>query len=231
VLDFDRFAVLTFDCYGTLIDWEAGILAAMRPIAQAHDNRADDATLLETYAAAEADAEAGPYRPYADILREAVITVGDRLDFSPTAKEADAFAASIVTWPAFPDSADALARLRTRFKLAAVTNCDDRLFAASERLLGEPFMWVITAQQAKAYKPSPRMFEVALQTIGQPPDRILHVAQSLYHDHVPAKRRGLSTVWVNRRHDQPGPGATPVAEVQPDLEVADMAALAVLAGV
>src|SRR6266540_5512240 len=122
VLDFDRFAVLTFDCYGTLIDWESGILAAMRPIAQAHGNRADDATLLETYAAAEADAEAGPYRPYADILREAVITVGDRLDFSPTAKEADAFAASIVTWPAFPDSADALARLRTRFKLAALTN-------------------------------------------------------------------------------------------------------------
>jgi 2-haloacid dehalogenase len=231
VLDFDRYAVLTFDCYGTLIDWETGILGALRPIARAHRNGSDDATLLETYAAAEADAEAGPYRPYADILREALVTVGDRLDFSPTGKEADAFAASIVTWPAFPDSADALARLRKRFKLAAVTNCDDRLFAASDRLLGNPFQWVITAQQVKAYKPSPRIFEVALRTIGEPPDRVLHVAQSLYHDHVPARRRGLSTVWVNRRHAQPGAGATPIAEAHPDLEVADMAALASIAGV
>jgi len=231
MLDFDRYSVLTFDCYGTLIDWESGILTALRPIAQTHGNGADDARLLETYASAEADAEAGPYRPYVEILREAVITVGDRLDFSPTAEEADAFAASIAWWPAFPDSADALARLRTRYRLAAVTNCDDRLFASANTLLGEPFEWVITAQQVKAYKPSPRVFEVALRTIGEPPDRVLHVAQSLYHDHVPARQLGLSTVWVNRRHAQHGAGATPVAEAQPDLEVADMATLAALAGV
>jgi 2-haloacid dehalogenase len=231
VLDFDRYAVLTFDCYGTLIDWEAGILAALRPIAVAHDNRADDATLLETYATAEADAEAGPYLPYADVLREAVVSVGDRLDFSPTAEEADAFAGSIGSWPAFPDSADALARLRTRFRLAAVTNCDDRLFAASNELLGEPFEWVITAQSVKAYKPSPHVFEAALERLGQPAARVLHVAQSLYHDHVPAQRLGISTVWVNRRHSQPGAGATPPADAQPDLEVPEVATLAELAGV
>ena len=110
-----------------------------------------------------------------------------------------------------------------------ITNCDDDLFAASNRRLGVTFDWVVTAQQVGSYKPDPRNFEVAFERIGLPRGRILHVAQSLFHDHVPAQRMGLSTVWVNRRHDRPGTGATPAADVQPDLVVPDMATFAQLA--
>jgi 2-haloacid dehalogenase len=151
------------------------------------------------------------------------------LGVQPTAGELATFGGSVGTWPAFPDSPAALARLHERFKLAAITNCDDDLFAASARRLATEFDFVITAQQVGSYKPSHHNFEVAFERIDRPRDRILHVAQSLFHDHVPAKRLGLSTVWVNRRHDRPGSGATLPAEATPDLEVPDLATLAALA--
>ena len=96
-----------------------------------------------------------------------------------------------------------------------ITNCDDDLFARSSGRLGTTFDWVVTAQSAGAYKPDERPFEAAFERIGLPRDRILHVAQSLFHDHVPARRLGLSTVWIDRRHDRPGFGATPPAEATP----------------
>src|SRR4029079_8998467 len=129
-------------------------------------------------------------------------------------------------WPAFPDSAAALAGLHERFKLGVITNCDDDLFAASQQRLDIECDWVVTAQQAKRYKPNPRGFELMFERVGLPPARILHVAQSLFPDHVPAKRLGLSTVWVNRRAGKAGSGATPRAEATPDLVVPDMATLA-----
>jgi 2-haloacid dehalogenase len=132
-------------------------------------------------------------------------------------------------WPAFPDSAPALARLGTRFRLGVITNCDDDLFALSNRRLGVAFDWVVTAQQVGSYKPVPRNFEVALERIGLPRDRILHVAQSLFHDHVPARRLGLATAWIDRRAGRTGFGATPPAEASPDLAVPDMASFAELA--
>ncbi len=118
-----------------------------------------------------------------------------------------------------PDSAMVLRRLAARFQLAVITNCDDDLFARSNRRLGVAFDWIITAQQAGSYKPSPRNFELAFETIREPRPRILHVAQSLYHDHVPAKRLGMTTVWINRRADRKGSGATPPASATPDLTV------------
>ena len=133
-------------------------------------------------------------------------------------------------WPAFPDSAAALARLQARFRLGVITNCDDDLFAASDRRLGVTFDWVITAQQAGATSPARATSSSPFERIGLPPTRILHVAQSLFHDHVPAKALGLSTVWVDRRRDRPGCGATPPAAATPDLAVPDMATLAELAG-
>lgn len=132
-------------------------------------------------------------------------------------------------WPAFPDSATALAALASGFRLGVITNCDDDLFAASEATLGAPFTWIVTAQQARAYKPSLRPFELAFARIDVPRSRILHVAQSLYHDHVPAKALGLTTVWVDRRAGRAGSGATPIASATPDLTVPDMATLAKLA--
>jgi 2-haloacid dehalogenase len=221
--DFGRFDALTFDCYGTLIDWETGILRGLRAAFQGHGRDVDDEELLTIYARHEAAAEAGPYLPYRAILATAAKAVASELDVPIDQAAADVFAGSVGDWPAFPDSADALRRLHERFRLGVITNCDDDLFAASNEHLGVSFDWVITAQQAGSYKPNPRNFEVAFERIGVPRDRILHVAQSLFHDHVPAKRLGLSTAWINRRHDRPGSGATPAAEATPDFEAPDMA--------
>ncbi len=236
-LDFDRYDVLTFDCYGTLIDWEAGLLAALRAPMARFGITDDDDTLLSSFAAVEAEAEAGPYQPYRAVLGDVLKAMLRERDALPGNDEQDpreagvyqAFGGSVADWPAFPDSAAALARLHERFTLGVITNCDDDLFAASEAKLGVKFDHVVTAQQAKRYKPNPRGFELMFERVGLPPSRILHVAQSLFHDHVPAKRLGLSTVWVNRRAGKAGSGATPPASVTPDLTVPDMATLADLA--
>ena len=228
-IDFGRFDALTFDCYGTLIDWEAGILAGLHRVLGARGVPSDDEDLLERYARHEAAIESGPYRRYRDVLALGLRGVCAELDVEPTDGEAAAFGGSVGEWPAFADSRDALARLGRRFRLGVITNCDDDLFAASNRRLGVTFDWIITAQQAGSYKPSHRNFEVAFERVGVPRERILHVAQSLFHDHVPAKELGLATVWVDRRHDRPGSGATPPASATPDLAVPDMATLADLA--
>jgi len=228
-LDFERFEVLTFDCYGTLIDWEAGIVAGLRRVLDPRGVTADDEDLLERHARHEATVEAGPYLRYREVLERSLRGVCAELGVEPADAEAAAFGGSVGEWPAFPDSPDALARLAGRFRLAVITNCDDDLFAASNRRLEVAFDWVITAQQVGAYKPSPRPFEVALSRIGAPRERILHVAQSLFHDHVPARRLGFATAWVDRRHDRPGSGATPPASASPDLVVQDMATFAGLA--
>ena len=228
-LDFDRFDVLTFDCYGTLIDWEAGILAALRAPLAAHGIDAPDDPVLEAFARHEAEVEAGPYRPYREVLGEVLEAMLGHFGQAATPEERAAFGGAVVDWPAFPDSAAALARLHERFKLGVITNCDDDLFATSEEKLGVKFDWLVTAQQARRYKPNPRGFELMFERVGLPPARILHVAQSLFHDHVPAKRLGLSTVWVDRRAGRAGSGATPPATATPDLTVPDMATLASLA--
>ena len=141
----------------------------------------------------------------------------------------DAFGVSVKQWPAFADSAQALDRLKQRFRLGVITNCDDDLFAASNEKLGTRFDWVITAQQAEGYKPRIENFEYAFAHIDVPRERILHVAQSLFHDHVPAKAVGMTTVWIDRRQGQEGFGATPPASAQPDLVVPDMRSFAALA--
>ena len=225
-LDFGRFDVLTFDCYGTLIDWEAGILAGLHAVLDPRGVTADDEDLLERYARHEAAIEAGPYLRYREVLARALAGVCAEVGVEPRAEELAAFGGSVGSWPAFPDSAAALSRLHERFKLAVITNCDDDLFAASARRLGVDFDFVITAQQVGAYKPSHRNFEVAFERIDRPRDRILHVAQSLFHDHVPARELGLSSVWIDRRHDRPGSGATPAATAAPTLAVPDMATFA-----
>lgn len=228
-IDWAAVEVLSFDCYGTLIDWESGILASLRSILGASGSAAPDDALLEAYARHEARFEAEPWRPYRQILREALVaTVAERGVSIPASARA-ALGGSVADWPAFPDSVAALARLRKRFGLAVITNCDNDLFDFSDERLGRPFTWRITAQQVGFYKPARRNFEFALQRIGLPPERIVHVAQSLYHDHVPAQAMGLRTVWVNRRHDRSGFGATPPASVKPSLTVNDMTSLASLA--
>lgn len=229
-IDWAAVEVLSFDCYGTLIDWERGILARLHALlGTGSAQTAPDDALLEAYARHEARLEAGPYMPYRQVLTEAIAaTVEERGQGLPASARAK-LGGSVAEWPAFADSVAALARLGTRFGLAVITNCDDDLFDFSDERLGRPFTWRITAQQVGSYKPSKRNFEFALQRIGLAPERIVHVAQSLYHDHVPARAMGLKTVWVNRRHDRAGFGATPPASAQPSLTVADMATLALVA--
>jgi 2-haloacid dehalogenase len=226
-LDFQAVEALTFDCYGTLIDWERGLLAALRPVVAAHAISVDDDDLLELYARLEAELESGAYVPYREILARVVDGVGGTLGFEPSADERQALVASIRAWPPFPDTVLALRRLKQRFRLGVISNIDDDLFTSH---LEVDLDWLVTAQQARAYKPSLKPFELAFERIGLPVSRVVHVAQSLYHDHVPAHQLGLGTVWINRRAAQPGSGATPVADATPDLEVPTLAALADLAG-
>jgi 2-haloacid dehalogenase len=230
-LDLDGFDALTFDCYGTLVDWETGIIDALGPILAAHRVEADREQLLERFGALEAEIEAGPYLPYRAVLGRVLVGLAAGLDFKPSNEEIAAFAGSVGGWPPFPDSAAALAALRTKYRLGVISNVDDDLFTRSARRLGDPFEWVVTAQQVRAYKPSEANFRRALEVIGLPPSRVLHVAQSLFHDVAPARQLGLATVWVNRRHGKAGGGATPPSSAVPDLELPDLAALAARAGV
>jgi 2-haloacid dehalogenase len=167
-IDFSDVDALTFDCYGTLIDWEAGLSAAFREVLEAHDVPHDPEDVLVRFARHEAAAEAGPYRTYREILMLGLQGVATELDFEPTANEIERFSRSVEDWPAFPDSTEALRRLKRRFRLGVLTNCDDDLFAASNRRLGVDFDWVITAQQVGSYKPNERNFAVMLDRLALP---------------------------------------------------------------
>lgn len=211
--------------YGTIVDWESGIVAALRPIFAAHGKPLDAARALEAFAEEESALEAGPYLRYRHVLARVLDGIGARFGFAPADAERTAFGASVAAWPLFADSAAALAALKARFKLGILTNCDTDLAKASVAKTGVAFDWLVTAQQVGSYKPSENNFRALLERVGLPRERILHVAQSLFHDHVPAKALGLQTVWVNRRHDKPGSGATLPAEARPDYEVPDLASL------
>jgi 2-haloacid dehalogenase len=227
--DFDA---LSFDCYGTLIDWETGLGAVLGPWARDRELGVDDEALLAAYSAHEARAEAEhPGESYPAILARSMRELGGEFDTEVTDEDAQRLAGSVPDWPAFPDSPGALATLSTRYRLIILSNVDRASFVGSNRRLGVTFASVLTAQDIGSYKPSPRNFDALLAEaarLGIGDGRLLHVAQSLYHDHVPAKRAGLSTVWINRRHDRPGWGATPApaADVLPDWEFPSLQAFA-----
>jgi 2-haloalkanoic acid dehalogenase type II len=226
------FEALSFDCYGTLIDWEAGLLAVLGPWAAERGLALSGERLLTEYAAAEAAAEADrPGALYPDVLAHSMRLLGERLGAEVTDAQAAHLAGSVPDWPAFGDSRAALHALGGRYALIILSNVDRASFAGSNARLGVEFTSIITAQDVGSYKPSPRNFaalasEASRLGIGQ--GKLLHVAQSLFHDHVPAKRAGLPTVWINRRHARPGWGATPQppAPVTPDWEFPSMAAFA-----
>jgi 2-haloacid dehalogenase len=231
MLDFNRFEVLSFDCYGTLIDWEEGILGALQPVFKAHNTSLSDEETLELYAELEPEAEKeGRYVKYKEVLRKVVRQFGNRLGFTPSESELNCLASSLKDWLPFPDTVPALTSLKKDFRLAVISNIDDDLFAFSAKRLQVEFDWVITAEQVKAYKPSRRIFEYAIKEIGYPPQRILHIAQSVYHDIVPAKAMGLSVVRVDRGKGQEDFGATRPASCDSDLEVPDLKSLVLCMG-
>lgn len=225
MINYDDFDALTFDCYGTLIDWESGILAGLKVAFGSGIETKSDADLLASFAHHEHVAEV-PYKNYREVLGLTLRLLAGELGLEVSPEQEAQFGASVLDWPAFPDSHDALASLQKRYKLVVITNCDDDLFAASATRLGITFDEVITAAQVGSYKPNIENFHFAHEKIqrnlGISKDRILHVAQSLFHDHAPAKSIGMTTVHIKRR----GNGAAPQASAAPDSVFPDMKSFA-----
>src|SRR5262249_60082021 len=167
-------------CYGTLIDWETGIFGALRPVLAAHGKQASDSELLQLYSELEVAAEDGAFKNYRDVLMQVVRGFGERLGFQPTDREARSLPESLANWPPFADTVAALRRLKSKYRLAIMSNVDDDLFAYTRPKLGVDFDAVVTAQQAQAYKPSLKIFELAQKRIGADRCEWLHVGQSLY---------------------------------------------------
>ena len=220
------FRAFTFDCYGTLIDWEQGMLRALWALPGIE---ADDDALLAAFARHEHTVqEANPAMLYPQVLGHACKAIAADFGHAATDEEAAAFGASIGDWPPFPDSVDALAYLKQNGLLMVLSNVDRASFARSARRLGDPFHAVVTAEDIGSYKPAPAHFERAralLADEGIAPGEVLHVAQSLFHDVVPGRAAGFSTCWIDRRAGRPG-GATPPVDVEPDITFHDLASLA-----
>lgn len=222
------YSALTFDCYGTLIDWESGLLGALLPFLQTKGVMDDPERILSLYAQLEPVAEQGGFKPYKEVLRLCMDGMAHHYGFPLLPQERDLLARSIADWQPFPDTVAALAGLKARYRLCIVSNIDADLLLHSQGWLEVPFDAVVTAEEVGSYKPAHGHFLAAQERLGLPAARILHVAQSLYHDIAPARALGMATVWVNRRRGKSGSGATPESSAQPDMEVGSLAELASL---
>ena len=211
-----RLTTLTFDCYGTLIDWEAGTIEALRPLLARYGVTLSDDEIILAAQEIEEPLCRPPYRSYKAVLAGVVEGFGQRFGFPVEAGERDLLAASIPSWRPFPDTVDALRALAARFRLAVISNIDDGLFATTARQLGVAFELVVTAEQARCYKPDPAIFKQALRRLGAEPGTVAHVAEGVT-EITPARQLGCATVWVRRN----GRSARLLAEA-PDLEVPDL---------
>jgi 2-haloacid dehalogenase/putative hydrolase of the HAD superfamily len=225
------FKVLTFDCYGTLIDWESGMAAALAPIAARAPVSPSRDAILEAHARAEsAQQRYTPAMPYRELLAVVCKRLAEEWGAPVTWDECLAYGRSVADWPAFPDSAEALGYLKRHFALVILSNVDNASFAHSNRKLGVAFDAICVAEDIGSYKPSPRNFDYMLETLarrGIAPGQILHVAESLFHDHGPANAAGLRSAWIHRRHQAGGFGATMDPGTMPryDFRFESMAAL------
>lgn len=223
---------LTFDCYGTLIDWETGLLAVLRPWADREGiGDLDDDALLRAYSGIEPVVQSEhPATPYPAILREVMRRLGARFGAVATHEDGDALARSVGDWPAFADTPAALSRLKKRFTLVIVSNVDRASFERSNTRLGVEFDAIVTAEDVGGYKPSLAHFHRALEILngaGIAGSQVLHVAESLYHDHVPAKSLGLATAWIKRSvHGSSRATRSPGSPIEPDMRFPTLAALA-----
>ena len=245
MFDPTHYHAITFDCFGTLVDWEAGIVAALSEIfVSCAQPVPDDRELLDLYARFEPAAQRGDYRSYREILAQVTYEIATHYGVDLASGQENLLADSIATWPIYTDTPKALAALHEHYDLAILSNIDRDLFApVCARLTNEyafDFAAVITSQDTQSYKPAIGHFWQAMQTLKLPGARILHVAQSLYHDIVPAQSLGISTVWINRNgisldatdESNNANGATPAIDlpenVGPDIQLPDLASLAQL---
>jgi 2-haloacid dehalogenase len=230
--DFDQFEAMSFDCYGTLIDWETGIANALRPWATRNDLSLDDQALIAAHGRYEsAVQDEMPGALYPVILGETLRRVGVDLGALVTEADAAAYGDSVKDWPAFPDTVDALTRLSKHYKLIILSNIDRASFASSNPRLGVTFDAIVTAEDVGSYKPRRGHFDRLFEEIGRlgvARDRLVHVAESLFHDHEPAAALELPSVWIHRRHELGGTGATatPSGEVSPTWRFTSMSEFA-----
>ena len=223
MLDFNRLEWLSFDCYGTLVDWETGISTAVAEVLESHGIRKSGAEILALLADLEPKVQGSPgYLTYRRVLRDVMALIGAELGFRCTEAELGCLANTLPDWPIFPEVVGALNELKTRYKLAVISNVDDDLFAGTAEALGVDFDVVVTAEQVRSYKPDLRNFKVASKRMAVDKERWLHVAESLYHDIEPANQLGIKCVWVNRADRG---GGTRRTDAVPDLVVPDLAAL------
>ena len=220
--DFSGVEALTFDCYGTLIDWEAGILSVIRPLLERYERPGvPDDEILRLCGEFEAAAQVGGGTRHRDVLRFVLYDFASRFKV--------ALADALPHWKPFPEVDDALARLRQRLRLAVLSNIDDDLFAQAARHFSVPFDEVVTAEQVGTYKPARGHFDEALRRLGLPKEKVVHVGQSRRHDVAPCRALGWRVAWVNRPSARPGSGPTIDDSSVPDLEVSDLMQLARIA--
>ena len=216
------FKVLSFDCYGTLIDWEAGLLESLRPLSSQLQSGLCDHEVLESYARHEADQQLKtPSRLYSELMATVYQRLAEEWSIAVSQDECRQFGQSLKNWPAFPDSAESLAYLKEHYMLAILSNVDNESFAASNRKLKVTFDAIYTAQDIGTYKPSDNNFHYLIESLDQQGihrTEILHTAQSLFHDHVPANRNDLASCWIDRKHDSESSGATPRPAEMPEFD-------------
>ena len=205
------YRLLTFDCYGTLIDWAGGIRAGLSLLLDEAGVKATTDEVYEAYLPIEMDLQKPPWRPYADLLQQAVVQLGSRFGFEVNDENRRALVDSLPAWAPFRDTNDALKRLKAKYRLAVLSNIDHDLFARTAEHFDVEFDWIVTAEDVKAYKPAPDHFNRIVELCGCPSAEILHVAQSLYHDIVPCTKLGRPAVWINRRNERNDTGAEPLA--------------------
>lgn len=226
--NFKKYKLISFDCYGTLIDWEQGLGSAMRVLLNDKANSFNMEEALQLYASAEAELEQGSYMPYSEIMMKAISQVCDNLGVITSDMEKGRFVKSVGEWQPFPDSTVTLNRLQTEYRIALISNIDNDTIIDTQRTLDVEFDHIITAQQVKAYKPNPIVFEAALDKFRIHKTEWLHVAQSLYHDIAPARDLGIDSIWVNRRYGKVGSGATPFHNIKPKVTVLNLRELTAL---
>jgi 2-haloalkanoic acid dehalogenase type II len=212
--------IITFDCYGTLIDWETGISAAFLQAARAGGRALAREEVLRAYARLEPVVQAEAYHSYREVLTETARRVAEELGWHLPEGQAGFLAESLAQWPPFPDTNPALERLATAgYRLGILSNIDDDLLAGTLRHLRVPFELLLTAQQVGSYKPAPGHFLTARERIGD--RRWLHAAQSYFHDVVPARALGIPTAWINRKREAAPDGGRPTRELNTLAELAD----------
>jgi putative hydrolase of the HAD superfamily len=206
------FKVLTFDCYGTLIDWESGMVTGLAPLTERLDHKLTRNEILEAHARYESSQQAQtPTKRYQEVLAVVYRRLAEEWGVAVSWEDCVGYGRSIQNWPTFPDSVEALQYLKQHYRLVILSNVDNESFAASNEKLGVAFDAIYTAEDIGSYKPAAANFDymlTMLKGLGYEKSDILHTAESLFHDHAPANRHGLSSCWIYRRHGQVGFGAT-----------------------